>query len=345
MTSGKKPMIAHVWQLFIRWVELYTWRFILSLLLITFSIIVVWEPFWFVSALDALRIPYAVFLVAFVMFFFLRNNYALASAGGIALLIILPGIWPYFKTANEIPAEAKKEKQEIVESDLTVLHFNVKENNKKIETVAEAAVQSGAIIVSMQELKPISFPKVDTIMRSIYPYVYSELDYPGFGMALYAKVPFTSTETLEFNGFPVLHCTVEIDGTEIHLLAATTSTPTNDKDAQLQAKQFVFMSELVLALQGPLFLMGDMNSVPWSEGIEGLLKKTQLKDSRKDLSATYPAQSPLQIPIDYIFHSKEFTCNKFSTVGGTTSNHLGLMGYYTLRSTKKSKIQDDKKAQ
>ena len=65
--------------------------------------------------------------------------------------------------------------------------------------------------------------------------------------------------------------------------------------------------------------------------VETLLKTTQLKDSRKDLSATYPAQSPLQIPIDYIFHSPELSCEQIKTQGGTTSNHLGIIGYYNFK--------------
>ena len=66
-------------RLFIRWVEMYTFRAIVAALLIIASIILVIEPGWLVAAVDSLRIPYAVFLVVFVMFFFLRNNYALAS--------------------------------------------------------------------------------------------------------------------------------------------------------------------------------------------------------------------------------------------------------------------------
>lgn len=326
--------ISNYLQLFIRWVELYTGRFILAVLLISCSVIMVWEPGWIVSAIDALRIPYAIFLVAFVMFFFLRSNYALATAGGIALLIIAPGIWPYFKTANETPAERREEKKAVVDADLTILHFNVKENNKKIQTVAEAALASGATIVSLQELRPDSFRIVDSLMRNTYPYQYSELDFPGFGMALYSRIPLTDTQTLAQENFPLLFTKVQVKGQTIYILAGTSSTPTNDKDFKKQAAEFAFMAQQVQSLQGPVFLMGDMNAVPWSEHIKGLLDRTQLKDSRKDLSATYPAQSPMQIPIDYIFHSDQIRCVQFTTVGGTSSNHLGLMGYYRIPPTR-----------
>ncbi len=335
MSDPNTKGIMRYFTLFVRWIDRYTWRFVLSLLLIAASVIMVWEPSWFVSAIDSLRIPYALFLVVFIMFFFLRSNYALATAGGIAFAIIAPGLWPYFKTANETPAQLQHERKiALQDAEFTVLHFNVKENNKRIASVAEAAVQTKATVVSLQEIRPANFPIVDSIMRHTYPYVYSELNYPGFGMAIYARSPLLSAKTEQRNGYPVIHCTIQVQDDTIHLFAATTSTPTNEKDFKRQAQEFIFITECVNAVQAPVLLMGDMNSVPWSEHIESLLKNTKLIDSRKDLAATYPAQSPMQIPIDYILHSKHIECPNFTTVGGTTSNHLGLLGQYIIRHKK-----------
>lgn len=324
-------------RLFIRWVEMYTFRAIVAALLIIASIILVIEPGWMVAAVDSLRIPYAVFLVVFVMFFFLRNNYALASAGGIALLILAPGIWPYFKTASETPADVKAEKNETVVADFSVLHFNVKENNKKIATVAEAALASNADIVSMQELKENSFAIVDPLMREKYQYVLNDLTSPGFGMAIYSKYPIEKTAVIKSHDFPLLTGNIVLKKGTVSFIAATTSTPTNEKDYDKQLKQFKFIAEQANTIDGALIVLGDMNAVPWSEQVETLLKTTRLKDSRKDLSATYPAQSPLQIPIDYIFHSQELSCEQFKTQGGTTSNHLGIIGYYNFKTQGKNK--------
>lgn len=60
-----------------------------------------------------------------------------------------------FKTAEKTPLEENLENNQVSESDFSVLHFNVKENNKRITSVAEAALNSNADIVSMQELKKI----------------------------------------------------------------------------------------------------------------------------------------------------------------------------------------------
>ena len=232
----------------------------------------------------------------------------------------------------------KKELKEI--KDLDIRKQSVKENNKKINTVAEAALESDATIVSMQELKETSFAIVDEMMRKNYPYVFSDLTVPGFGMAVYSKYPFIQQEVLKQNDFPILSGAVKIGNDTLHFLAATTSTPTNEKGFDKQSKQFKFIAEEANKIKGPLVVMGDMNAAPWSEHIEGLLANTKLKDSRKDLSATYPAQSPVQIPIDYIFHSPEITCAQFVTQGGTTSNHLGLKGTYTFRDTNKKKTKN-----
>ncbi len=166
-------------KLFIRWLDLYKWRILIAGALILFSIILVTEPFWFIAAADSLRIPYAIFLIVFITFFFIRGNNALTSGAVIALLILGPGIWKYFRPSEETPFEKKEEKKEIPVADFSVLHFNVKENNKQIISVAEAALQSGADIVSMQELKESSLRVIDTIMQSRYPYALTDIRIKG----------------------------------------------------------------------------------------------------------------------------------------------------------------------
>lgn len=333
---GFSEKISSFFALLRRFVDRYTWRLVLGAVLIIGSIVLVTEPAWFIAALDSLRIPYAVFLVVFITIFFIRGNNFLVSSGVIALLILAPGIWPYFKTAEKTPLEENLENNQVSESDFSVLHFNVKENNKRITSVAEAALNSNADIVSMQELKENSLQVIDTLMRTKYPYCLSDLSIKGFGLALYSKYPIDSGQVIIAHEFPMLVGRINIKGKEFNFISATTSTPTNEKDFQKQIKQFKFITEYANKINGPLILMGDMNSAPWSNQIESLLKETNLKDSRKDLSATYPAQSPVQIPIDYIFHSQQLFCEKFNTLEQTSSNHLGIMGYYTFKESKKN---------
>jgi endonuclease/exonuclease/phosphatase (EEP) superfamily protein YafD len=319
-----KPMF----RIFFRWVDRYPWRFALALVLVGFSLLMATEPSWFIAAIDALRIPYAILLVAAIVFFFIRGIHLLTTASVLSLLILSPDIWPYFKTADELPAVDKAEKQIPAEADLSVLHFNVKEKNKNIASVAEAARHSGADIVSMQELHSASLAAVHPIMEKEYPYSISDVSVPGYGMAIYAKHPIINAEVKKVYDYVFITGYIQIGERVVAFISATTSTPTNEKDYANQIKQFKYITDYANTIDSALIVMGDMNAVPWSDQIKNFMQHTGLKDSRKDLSATYPAQSPFQIPIDYIFHSGEIRCIQFTTVGGTTSNHLGIIGYY-----------------
>jgi len=329
-----------MFEIAIRWLKRYPWRIAIALVLIGGSIVMATEPSWFISAVDALRIPYAILLVALIVFFFIRGIHLLTTATIISLLIISPDIWPYFKTSNETPAQKKAEQREATDSDLSVLHFNVKERNKNILSVAETAVNSGADIVSMQELHASSLQLIDSLMKANYKYSLSDVSMEGFGMAVYSNFPINNGESKKYSDYLFLTGSITIENREVKFISATTSTPTNEKDYAMQTKQLKYITEYINTIDSALIVMGDMNSVPWSEQIKNFTLYTGLIDSRKDLSATYPAQSPLQIPIDYIFHSDNLQCIKFTTVEGTTSNHLGLIGYYNFGNSKvKEKIK------
>lgn len=320
-----------MFRVLLRWMEMNKWKLALSILFVVVSIILETEPAWMFSALDALRIPYVIFLTACVLFFFIRRNNLLASGTMIALLILIPGIWKFFRPAVQAPPlPVSREIAVTQKADFTVAHFNVKEHNKHILTVAEAAIRSGADIVSFQELHAESLHETDSAMHTVYPYELSDVSIPGFGMAVYSKYPISNRKIEKTKDFPVLTGVVTLPGGHtVHFVSATTSTPTNAKDYDVQLAQFRILADYADHIDSPMVVMGDMNAVPWSDQIEDFIRTTHLKDSRKDLAATFPAQSPLmRIPIDYIFYSDRIRCLDFSTLGGTTSNHLGILGSY-----------------
>ena len=313
----------------VRFAERYKWRLIISVFLIGFSLLLVLEPgFWIFDALDSMRIYYAILLTILTIFFFLRGKSMLAGSAAIALAVLSPGIWKYFRPAEDSLPNAVFLHQETSAPDFTVAHFNVKENNKNIFSVAKGAVESDADIISLQELHETSLNKIDTILRRKYPYAISDVSIPGFGMAVYSKYPMHERKIIKDSSFPLLTGVVSIHDRDIHFISATTSTPTDQKGFEEQQKQLNIISAYVNAVDSPLVVMGDMNSVPWSEGIKDLLKKTKLEDSRKNLAATFPANSIFQVPIDYIFHSPALKCLTFGTLEATSSNHLGIIGSY-----------------
>ena len=330
----KKKNMANV---FVRWLDIYTGKIILALLIVCFSLVLVFQPpIWIFDTLDALRIPYAIALTAFTIFMFIRSNKLLATSGALALAILAPGIWQYFKTGQAPVADMK---QEIAITDtsthFSAVHFNVKENNKNISSVAQAALESGADILSFQEMQQRTLEPLDAVLKEQYPYKISDLSRKGYGMAVYAKYPIGENKTVVQHDFPLLTGVIHLPGNTIRIISATTSSPKNEKGYNEQLKQLKVISAYADTVQLPLLVMGDMNAVPWSEQIENFQKETKLKDSRKNLSSTFPSNSIIQVPIDYIFYSPDLHCIEFKTLEQTSSNHLGIIGYYTFGQKKK----------
>ncbi|MBK7108563.1 MAG: endonuclease/exonuclease/phosphatase family protein [Bacteroidetes bacterium] len=323
---------------YFKWLYLNRWYAFIGVFIILFSILLVLQPNFIAGALDALRIPYAVGLTIVTVFFFIRGKKILSSCCAIALLILAPGVWPYFKPGQAPMANTKQELRKIeeVKSDFSVAHFNVKENNKRIGAVTRNALETNADFISFQEIKTITLDSIDLILKETYPYSISDLSIPGFGMAVYSKYPIKESEVIIQRDFPILYGVVNIKNRQVHFISATTSTPTSEKGYTNQIKQFKLIAEYSNSIDSALVVMGDMNAVPWSTQITEFLKSTDLLDSRKDLSGTFPAQSVfVKIPIDYIFHSPELFCPGFATTGNTSSNHLGIIGFYTFKKVKR----------
>ena len=302
---------------------------------ITFCLAIVTENNFVAGALNALRIPAAIVVTVLTIFFFIRGNKLMTTGSVIACLILFPGIWQYFRPgqAPETIQEEKTVSDKVKkQSDFSIAHFNVKEHNKHLEMLIDDALQTDVDIISLQELRPEAGALADSLLRPSYPYVLRAMDVPGFGIALYSRIPFDSTHIFNDFAFPVLWANLSFNGKKMHVYAATTSTPTSEKGFEKQRKEFAYLAELMGNPATPSILAGDLNAVPWSTHITEFCKRTSMIDSRKDLSATYPSQSMLvQLPIDYLMHTPNIQCLAFTALAPSTSNHLGISGYYKIK--------------
>ena len=71
--------------------------------------------------------------------------------------------------ARQVPEQKTVIQREVVradsQADLSVVHYNVKENNRYMDRLAEDVLAAGADVVSLQELRPETFPVADTILE------------------------------------------------------------------------------------------------------------------------------------------------------------------------------------
>jgi endonuclease/exonuclease/phosphatase (EEP) superfamily protein YafD len=322
-------------KLLFRFLRLNWLEFVFILFLWTYCIVIVTEPNFIAGALNALRIPSAIIVTLITVFFLIRGNKLITTGSVIACLILFPGIWQYFRpgAAPEARNEGRTVSERVkVQSDFSMAHFNVKEHNKHLEVLIADVLQTNVDILSLQELRPEAGALVDSLLWPGYPFVVRSLDVPGFGIALYSRIPFDSTQVFNDFAFPVLMAHLTVNDKQLRIYAATTSTPTSEKGFEKQSKEFIYLADLIQQQRIPAILAGDLNAVPWSKHITEFCKRTSMIDSRKDLSATYPSQSMfVQLPIDYLLHSPNMQCLAFTTLAPSTSNHLGITGYFKIR--------------
>ena len=210
-------------------------------------------------------------------------------------------------------------------------HFNVLKFNNDYQSTVQEALKSNADFVSFQEVSLDWSSALQKGLEQEYPYYHLvPSDQCCFGIAVFSKHPLTGVDTPYIGGIPNISGTIELDDTSIQFVTAHTPSPVGPANYHKRNHHIRQLGKYIEQLEGPVLAIGDFNAVPWDDSVIHFSKKTGLKDSRKELSATYPSWSfiPL-IPIDYIFHSKEIRCHSLKTIDSTSSDHYGIVGTYS----------------
>ena len=108
----------------------------------------------------------------------------------------------------------------------------------------------------------------------------------------------------------------------VHAYAPSTPDQRDVRDGQLDA-----VGDWAVLQRGPELVLGDLNAVPWSDAMESLEDRDDLRSSVDGfgLQATWPALlGPLGIPIDQLLHSPDLTVTDRETGPSLGSAHRSL---------------------
>lgn len=215
------------------------------------------------------------------------------------------------------------------EPELRIAHFNVLKFNYDTESTVDAALASGADVISFQEVDERWEAALVNALAEVYPHYYVESRSDCYGLGVFSKQPLTNVSLVHFEGFPNIVGDIRVNGVDVHFIASHTRAPIAHDKYEQRNKQLKQIADYLIDLEGPKVAIGDYNSVPWDSRIVEFINDTSMSDSRKSLTATYPSGLFIaRIPIDYIFHSDDITCVGFEAIGGTSSDHLGVIGSY-----------------
>ena len=257
---------------------------------------------WILELMTHMRVQYVIAMVPVLAVSLFRRNWWLAAMSGLVLLFNLWLVAPSWFSGNEPAPDAPSSR---------VVVANVHTSNRRYDRFLEL----------IREEKPKFFLVVEVDdrwvdalkpLRATYPYSVSKTRSDNFGIALYSRIPLEDPKVIELGDstLPAIVARLRLNGVMTTVVGIHTLPPSSADYARTRNSQLRALPGLIAELNGPVMLLGDINTSPWSPYFQDLIDSTGLRDSRRGfgVQATWPTSNPLlRTPIDHAFVSREFT--------------------------------------
>lgn len=165
-----------------------------------------------------------------------------------------------------------------------------------------------------------------------YPYKILEPRWHGFGIAVFSKDPFLSSEVHQIaktsTDTPTIIFRMKLGDQTLRVAGIHTLSPTDHVRLEIRNEQLAEISKLLTRSTEPTIVMGDFNCTPWSPFLRDVIKKTGFRDSRQGfgIQASWPAELwPLRIPIDQAFVSEQIHVHERRLGENAGSDHFPLI--------------------
>lgn len=269
-------------------------------------------------ALQAM-IGYAI--IAFVLILWKQHKFSVPFV--LASLTILVYLLPYINLTTT-------QDYEFEGNSFRVAHYNVLGSNILYDQTIQQAIATEADLLSFQEVDSTWMNHLIYGLKAEYPY-FQMASSPVHGVAVFSKYPVKDFTTYFWGQEPSLTGNIMLPDTTVHFVATHTLSPRSEERYAERNQHLKHMAHYLKSINGPVLAIGDFNAVPWNPYIVQMRRQSNLLDSRKGLTPTYPADWNVGgIPIDYILHSNELRCLGFQSVDMAGSDHKGVLGEYQL---------------
>ena len=231
-----------------------------------------------------------------------------------------------------------------------VMTHNVFGLNYDMERVASVIASEDPDIVALQEYFPEQ-AALDAMLKPKYPYSVRCQGGKRANLGLYSKIPFDKEMS-------AADCPADAYGKQrtAHIIAGFTlsdgthfSVMTTHMDwpfpVERQRQEYAAAEEAIDAVKGPLLVVGDFNSTPWSYVMKGFEAETGLVRETRNL-ITYPLMitAPRRIsrdgllrltpflPLDQVF-ARDVTVTELHRGPATGSDHLPVIFTFVVAKT------------
>jgi endonuclease/exonuclease/phosphatase (EEP) superfamily protein YafD len=220
-----------------------------------------------------------------------RRLAALALIASLVNLVVVAGI---YSPARTEPAAAQK---------LKLVSFNVLGENQRHDDVAAFLRSEQPDLVLLMEVQP-AWKECIAQLGDLYPHQIVEARAGHFGIALLSREPLdqASIQTFGSAELPSVVTTIRLADRQLLFVGTHPPPPGTRAMAEARDEQLRALASFVKSQNGPVVLMGDLNTTSYSPVFRNLCESTGLRDSRQGfgIQATWMPRLPiLEIAIDH----------------------------------------------
>jgi endonuclease/exonuclease/phosphatase (EEP) superfamily protein YafD len=280
------------------------------------------DSHWALEILTHFRMQFVALAAALLLLAcVLGSRLSVAAVSG-ALLLNLGPIW-----ADVVPIRSTDPEPA---DSIKVLMANVLTSNANASGLwklihAEQPDVIGLLEVDarwLAELRPL---------HGLYPYRLAKPRQDNFGIALYSRIPFTTSELSRLAGSDVDAALVRmrIGERDLGLLLAHSFPPVGQREAEIRNAQLRDIERIRLEnAEIEFVVVGDLNTTPWSPHFRALTRGAGLRSAARGHGyvPTWPtALAPLMIPIDHGLLSPGLRASSYRRGPAIGSDHRPIL--------------------
>lgn len=300
--------------------------FVLAVVLVT-TLTFFARQFWLSDLLANLRIQqvigFTVLMFASVVIRQFRS--ALIIFG--CILVHVVSMWGSF-----VPATSPILSRTAEGETFTVMTINVLTQNRRHHEIVQHLKDASPDVVAVLELGTSLQKTLNVSLAKTYPFQLPHgSDHGNFGIALYSKFPFESSDVFTLNE-PIASIEARINGYRV--IATHPLPPMGASGFDSRNEHLSMLSERVTLTKNAreranTILMGDFNLTPWSPHFEDMLDRTGLHRARQGfaIQPTWYARKPwfpLGLVLDHVLIGTGLSCTRYSVGKDVGSDHRSV---------------------
>ena len=223
---------------------------------------------------------------------------------------------------------AQYDSDSTAEPFLKVVSVNVRTENEEVGKVLDFVRTADADAVLFMEVDDFWEEGLQPL-KAIYPNSRFESRVDNFGIALYTKL---EVEKLEIRhpgeaDVPIVVATLKKDGRSFQLAGVHPVPPIGQWNSQHRNEDIKAYAALARESEGPMLLVGDLNSSPWSKGMRILTGGSDLRlgGALNAAMPTWMVGTLVSIPIDHALAQKPLTLLRRSVGPEVGSDHRPIV--------------------